>query len=198
MAYSQILIKTEVRPCMVKFKNKEKKALFHRWEDKAYPIGESALIGGHTAGQMWGVYGIVEMEDGKIEEVYPSSIRFLDKQVDQYSYEEKDGTDKNEKTLDNIIIKRNDGVTGVCIFTKTGNDNIKPINTNYLIWRKYLDCGEYLTLKEIREQVRVIPGYQDEVLFVWEEEALSGKIYQTGNQPECDKWEEHGKTRGYA
>lgn len=52
---------------------------------------------GIEAGDVLEVY----MEDGKIEEVYPSEIRFLDKQVDQYSYEEKDkekeGTDKNEK-----------------------------------------------------------------------------------------------------
>lgn len=80
--------KTELRPCIVNFKDGEKKALFHRWEDRAYTIGESALRGGHVAGQIWSVLGIVEMENGKIIEVYPNTIRFLDKKTDQYFYEE--------------------------------------------------------------------------------------------------------------
>lgn len=64
----------EYRPCLVN----GRKAIFHRWADKAEIVGESPLLGGHAAGQIWGVFGIVENEDGYIAEVYPSRIKFLD------------------------------------------------------------------------------------------------------------------------
>ena len=64
----------EYRPCLVC----GRKALFHRWEDKAEVVGESPLFGGHAAGQIRGVLGIVEDENGCIAEVLPSRIKFLD------------------------------------------------------------------------------------------------------------------------
>lgn len=68
----KILVENVLRPCFVD----GKRALFHRWEDKAQVIGESPLAGGHSAGQLWVVVGIVEFEDGTVKEVYPYNIRF--------------------------------------------------------------------------------------------------------------------------
>ena len=59
---SDIEIKPELRPCLVK----DKKALFHKW--------------GHTKnllGQEFDV-AIVEYEDGQIEEVTPNNLKFCD------------------------------------------------------------------------------------------------------------------------
>lgn len=64
---------SEYRPCFVK----GKKALFHRWADRAQVVGESILKGGHPAGQLWEVFGIIEYEDGTINEAYPNEIRFI-------------------------------------------------------------------------------------------------------------------------
>ena len=66
-------IDSKYRPCFVK----GKKALFHRWADKAQVVGESVLRGSHPAGQLWEVFGIIEYEDGTINEVYPNEIRFI-------------------------------------------------------------------------------------------------------------------------
>lgn len=79
---SQLKRSIKLRPCMVKVgKKEERKALFHRWADRAEVVGESLLRGGHPSGQLWLTFGIVEMEDGTVIETYPSQIRFLDKQV---------------------------------------------------------------------------------------------------------------------
>ena len=65
------------RPCFCK----DRKALFHRWEEKAQGIG----VGGHTIGseapktiQVKQILAIVEYEDGTVHEAYPDEIRFLD------------------------------------------------------------------------------------------------------------------------
>lgn len=85
MASSKIQVMfSEYRPCVVK----GKKALFHRWADKAQVVGESALRGGHSAGQLWVVVGIVEHEDGTIREAYPYEIRFVDHKQREYCFHE--------------------------------------------------------------------------------------------------------------
>ena len=68
----KIIIENVLRPCFVD----GKRALFHRWEDKAELVGESLLRGGHRGGQRRAVVGIVEFEDGTVKEVYPSDIQF--------------------------------------------------------------------------------------------------------------------------
>lgn len=85
MAKAEIQVRfSEYRPCIVG----GKKALFHRWTDKAQVVGESALRGGHSAGQLWVVVGIVEYEDGTIREVYPYEIRFVDHKLQEYCFYE--------------------------------------------------------------------------------------------------------------
>lgn len=68
----KIIVENVLRPCFVD----GKRALFHRWEDRAELVGESLLRGGHPGGQFWAVFGIVELEDGTVKEVYPSGIQF--------------------------------------------------------------------------------------------------------------------------
>ena len=64
---------SDFRPCIVK----GKRAVFHRWEDKAELISPGLTIGSHPGGQLWQVLGIVEYSDGTVHECYPNEIRFL-------------------------------------------------------------------------------------------------------------------------
>lgn len=75
------------RPCLVA----GRKALFHRWADRAELRGASALRGGAPGGQLWQLFGIVEYEDGQVSEVYPNKIRFLDNKLAEYDFTEKEG-----------------------------------------------------------------------------------------------------------
>jgi len=63
-----------VRPCLVK----GKQALFHTWEQFANIIAPSLARGGQGGGQVAWVNGIVEYEDGTIEQVAPTDIKFVD------------------------------------------------------------------------------------------------------------------------
>lgn len=80
---------TEYRPCLVK----KRRALFHRWEDRAETVGQSMLKGGPPAGQLWTVFGIVEYEDGTVEEVYPHEIKFIDGKFREYVWRDEDEAD---------------------------------------------------------------------------------------------------------
>ena len=54
------------------------KGYFHMWRNESYVVGESLMIGGHSAGQMSHITAIVEKEDGTIYCVEPEWIRFTD------------------------------------------------------------------------------------------------------------------------
>ena len=79
-----IYISLELRPCIIYGKGK---ALFHRWIDIAEVVGESPLIGGHSAGQLWCVVGLVEDDKGKIFKVAPQDIQFTDNKIDDYCWD---------------------------------------------------------------------------------------------------------------
>lgn len=83
---SGIEIKPRLRPCLVAGQGGTSRALFHCWSNKAYVVPPSLLKGGHTGGQVWTTYGIVEMEDGSVFEVLPSSIEFLDPPHEEYAW----------------------------------------------------------------------------------------------------------------
>lgn len=55
-----------------------KKAYFHRWVEKSELHGASPMIGGHPGGTVQYVIGLVEFEDGSIDEVHPKNIKFID------------------------------------------------------------------------------------------------------------------------
>lgn len=55
-----------------------KKALFHKWNEQCRVAEPSPMIGGAPGGQISYTVGMVEYEDGTVEEVRPHHIRFLD------------------------------------------------------------------------------------------------------------------------
>lgn len=65
------LSNSERRRCMVD----GKKAMFHRWNER------SDVVDGEPAGQIRFTLGIVEYEDGGVDEVYPCAIKFCDDRV---------------------------------------------------------------------------------------------------------------------
>lgn len=67
---SEITVKMEMRPCMVK----GRKALFHRWISRS-EIVEPSISGG--GGFTAWTAAIVEYEDGTCAEVAPQHIKFL-------------------------------------------------------------------------------------------------------------------------
>lgn len=74
MATGNIEISLPLRPCLAY----GKRALFHRWADKAR--------GDHSTGQNWNVVGIVEYEDGSVSTAYPEYIQFLDSKFKEYAW----------------------------------------------------------------------------------------------------------------
>ena len=67
-------VEAQLRPCTVQNRN----AMFHRWIDEAWVVGDSPMMGGHKAGQIWHVFGLVEFEDtGRITKVEPEDIVFV-------------------------------------------------------------------------------------------------------------------------
>lgn len=77
-----------VRPCIVKQNGKEKKALFHMWNNFAKPVAADVYAGGCPEGQISIVFGIVEYEDGSVDEVRPAQIQFVDNKIKGYAFEE--------------------------------------------------------------------------------------------------------------
>lgn len=76
-----------LRPCLVSNGvDPAEKALFHRWADQAYVTGASLLRGGHPGGQVWNVWGLVELETGRVMGVPPENIQFLDPPHEDYAW----------------------------------------------------------------------------------------------------------------
>ena len=71
MASGDIKIKLEMRPCYVK----EKKALFHQWSHTKNLLGQEFEV------------GIVEYEDGQVEEITPNNIKFCDNKIHEYIFD---------------------------------------------------------------------------------------------------------------
>ena len=71
---------SEYRPCVVD-------------EKRAMLVDASPLRGGHPGGQYWITLGIVEYEDGSMDEISPRKIRFLDSKglFAQYQFENSNG-----------------------------------------------------------------------------------------------------------
>lgn len=65
----------DLRPCIV---NGHKRALLHFFFVRAWTHGESAMIGGFTAGQEAHPSALVEYEDGSMDTLEPQRVRMLD------------------------------------------------------------------------------------------------------------------------
>jgi len=77
-----------VRPCIVTQNGEEKKALFHMWENFAKPVAADLCIGDCSEGQMSMIFGLVEYEDGSMDEVRPARIQFVDNKIKDYVFED--------------------------------------------------------------------------------------------------------------
>ncbi len=64
---------SNLRPCLVK----GEKALFHQWASRSEIIPPSVALGGHNGGVVSRVFGLIEYDDGKMAEVYPENIQFV-------------------------------------------------------------------------------------------------------------------------
>lgn len=85
---SNITISPELRPCKVKIKSDEyENGLFHQWINRSEVAPPSPMNGVHSGGVICGTFGLVELKSGKIIEVYPYKIQFLDRQVEEYCFE---------------------------------------------------------------------------------------------------------------
>ena len=82
----------EYRPCHVN----GKKALFHRWGERAQVIGPSLLRGGHPGGQLHDIFAVVEYEDGKVQEVTPESVCFVPGLMYNYCFGEGHNETRND------------------------------------------------------------------------------------------------------
>ena len=99
-----------------------------------------------------------------------------------------------------LKIIREDSVNGAAVYlgSVTELQNI----TDRLCWKKeecseYGYFAEYLTLREIYEQVKEWYPAKRPIITVFQEDPLSGTIYQCGNY-EDGRWVNHGTTKGYA
>lgn len=80
----EIIIKAELRPCIVK----DRKALFHKWSDKSEIIAPSPMVGGHNGGVLKYTVAIIEYEDGVVTECYPYEVKFVDRKFKEYCFSE--------------------------------------------------------------------------------------------------------------
>lgn len=75
---NEITMKYELRPCIVE----GRKALFHSWQrsvDYIPPLKDK-----HLGGTTEYIIGIIELENGTIQQVSPDEIRFIDNKVKAY------------------------------------------------------------------------------------------------------------------
>lgn len=79
-------IKKELRPCLVRGNGKQKKALFHTWEQNSQIISPSVMVGGHNGGVVSFIMGVVESEAGEVIRVHPSQIQFVDNKIQEYAF----------------------------------------------------------------------------------------------------------------
>lgn len=86
---SEILVKREVRPCIVAGKTK---ALFHGFTEKRKIVPPSLTIGGHNGGVISTPAAIVEFEDGSVELWYAPDIKFCDSKglFEEYAFDESE------------------------------------------------------------------------------------------------------------
>lgn len=86
---TNIQLEPVLRPCYIVFKKHRKKALFHRWSHESEIVEPSPMIGGHNGGIIDYTVAIVETEDGQIDKVPASRVKFCDNIFEQYCFDER-------------------------------------------------------------------------------------------------------------
>lgn len=70
--------RSAMRPCKVLLEKEEQRALFHCFAQEAYVVPPSMVMEGAKGGQRTYEVALVELEDGKVIEISPTRVRFLD------------------------------------------------------------------------------------------------------------------------
>lgn len=75
-----------LRPCIVD----DRKGLFRGWYYYAELVEPSIRVGGHMGGQLATTLGMVEFENGEIQLISPTSIKFIGSRrlMQEYCFEE--------------------------------------------------------------------------------------------------------------
>lgn len=68
----------KTRPCVVKIKRESVEATFHAFVTNAYVVEPSLMLGGTPGGQINIPRAIVELKDGTVRYVEPTSVTFID------------------------------------------------------------------------------------------------------------------------
>lgn len=86
-------IETRLRPCYARINkgDRKRKALFHSWGFVSNVIDPSPMITGHPGGVVAHTMGIVELEDGRIFEVMPENIQFVEGIFKDYQWDDNKG-----------------------------------------------------------------------------------------------------------
>ena len=86
MASNEIIFKQELRPCLVYYNETQYKALFHKWNE----INNKVIV------------GMVELEDGRMDEVPISKIKFIDNKMEEFDFGEEQKTDDFDIDCDDL------------------------------------------------------------------------------------------------
>lgn len=95
-----------LRPCLVRLlvpntkypyllkESDPQNALFHGWSHISDVVEPSPLKGGHPGGVVSQTVGIVELSDGKVAEVAPKYIQFIDNKHQEYAFPQEEQKDE--------------------------------------------------------------------------------------------------------
>lgn len=86
----------QLRKCSALINGYKKKALFHCWSFNSKVVEPSLMIGGHPGGTVAYTTGIVELEDGKVVNLFPEHIKFTDDMFKKH-YRKMNRKEKIEK-----------------------------------------------------------------------------------------------------
>lgn len=146
-----VKVKDELRPCYAD----GEKAFFHKWEEKSRIVEPSPMIGGHGGGVLKYTLAIVEYESGKVAEVEPSKIRFIDTAAIMEQYDEAfekqaaNAFDKTEveeivRVVKELAFDLRKNMTSVTRYVRHVNNGISKDN----YWRFLSKHVEYQALAE--------------------------------------------------
>lgn len=77
-----------LRACIRTCRYNDKNYLFHCFEQRSYIVSPSIAVGGHSGGQVSGLFALIEDKKGNIFRVDPTAIVFTDNEFRNYFFPE--------------------------------------------------------------------------------------------------------------